>query len=69
MAVSCDPSFLLQSAQCIESCLTPAQQEAIETYLVCQWQASGGGNGSVSDIMTEGGADLMTEGGDSMQTE
>lgn len=60
MAISCDPNDLLTAANCIQSCLTQGQMEAIQTKLLCDiasvFTSGTGGTGpwvlKAGDVMT-----------------
>ncbi len=51
MPVTCTPSNLAELAACLKG-LSPTQQEAVQTYLLCQIANNGGAGGGGS--ITEG---------------
>lgn len=72
MSVSCDPTVLLASANCILDCLTSGQMDAVRTNLLCNIanNLSGAGGSSIyvlksGDTMT---GSLLTTDGNSFQS-
>jgi hypothetical protein len=59
--MACDPNTLLDNARCIESCLSPGQLDAIETYLWCQVMTQP--SGMTFYILFENGDRWLTENG------
>lgn len=59
--MACDPNELLDSARCLQSCLTYKQLDAIELFLLCQIADNPSGDSFY--VLFETGDRWLTEDG------